>query len=445
LSGGGHRACVFALGALLYLAEARKTKDVASIASVSGGSLANGVIAQEVDLAASSADEVERVVARTARLVTGPGTLFRYRPVVVYLAVMAIAFLAALFVPWFLPLDVGWRVLIFVGAVAAAGWLASLRGRVAARGFGSTLFERDGRRTLLREIHRGVDHVICATDLHAGEHVYFSSRFVYAYRFGLGQPGETRLETVVQASAAFPPVFPVTRVRTSGLSFAGGRKEARGTRSLVLHDGGVYDNMGDQWAQGLADRAGRDEAKDAEFMEADELVVVNASAGMPFSRVRRLGVPILGELLTLLLDKTVLYDNGNSVRRRELIARFDLADRERRGLRGALVHIEQSPFKVPDVFAEAGDRWPERAARAARAQELLLEGRPDEPAAREAWAEVAQQNADVPTTLVGFDAERTARLLHHAYVLAMVNLHVILGYPLLELPTRDRFSALLDA
>jgi hypothetical protein len=42
LSGGGHRAALFALGVLWYPADAGKNRSVTSIASVSGGSLTNG-------------------------------------------------------------------------------------------------------------------------------------------------------------------------------------------------------------------------------------------------------------------------------------------------------------------------------------------------------------------------------------------------------------------
>jgi hypothetical protein len=38
LSGGGHRATLFGLGALMYLVDARANTNVSSIASVSGGS-----------------------------------------------------------------------------------------------------------------------------------------------------------------------------------------------------------------------------------------------------------------------------------------------------------------------------------------------------------------------------------------------------------------------
>ena len=49
ISGGGHRAALFGLGALLYLADCGKSREVESIASVSGGSLANGYVAQSAD------------------------------------------------------------------------------------------------------------------------------------------------------------------------------------------------------------------------------------------------------------------------------------------------------------------------------------------------------------------------------------------------------------
>lgn len=58
LSGGGHRASVWAAGLLLYLADAGRNGDVGVIASVSGGSITNGVVAQELDYRQARADEV---------------------------------------------------------------------------------------------------------------------------------------------------------------------------------------------------------------------------------------------------------------------------------------------------------------------------------------------------------------------------------------------------
>ena len=61
----------------------------------------------------------------------------------------------------------------------------------------------------------------------------------------------------------------------------------------------------------------------------------------------------------------------------------------------------------------------------------------------EAWKQIAKANAAVPTTLVALSEEVTVRLLRHAYVLAMVNLHVILDYPLYDVPPKAYFEEFL--
>jgi predicted acylesterase/phospholipase RssA len=442
MSGGGHRASLFALGVLLYMAEAGRIGQITSVSSVSGGSFANGAIAQDVDLGTCSADDVEATVKTVARRITSWGVVLAAPIAVVYLAALALLFLAVTVGTWFLPIAIGYRVLVFAAGVIVLAWFGALRGRVTGLALGDTLFKREGSRTRLADINTGVDHVFCATDLHAGEHFYFSGRFVGAYRFGVGTPGDLPLHTAVQASSAFPGVFPVTWVRLSRFGLEGARPEAAGTKALALHDGGVYDNMGDQWGQGLEQRA-QGWASAANLQLADELVVVSASAGLPFGKVGKLRLPLLGGLLTLLRDKSVLYDNGNSVRRQELVSRFDLAEREGKGLRGSLVHIEQSPFRVPDIYAHADDRWPERAQRARNAVSLLLKDEADEQECRARWQKIAAADAVVPTTLLPFSRDVTARLLYHAYVLAMVDLHVILDYPLLDLPPASRFEQML--
>jgi hypothetical protein len=59
------------------------------------------------------------------------------------------------------------------------------------------------------------------------------------------------------------------------------------------------------------------------------------------------------------------------------------------------------------------------------------------------WATIAKANSAVATTLTALGPETSARLLHHGYLLAMTNLHVILGYPLLAVPDRKRFDGLV--
>lgn len=441
LSGGGHRACLFALGALLYLVDAGRGKDLASVASVSGGSLANGAVAQSLDLTSADSRQFESVVARVAHRVTGLGTLFGAPLAKAYVIALAVAAIGAVGGPWFLPLSLGLRVAIFLLAILALAWLASLRGRICAKAFASTLFTVDGRPDRLDSICDELDHVFCATDLHAGEHVYFSQSRVVSFRFGTGIPGDIELSTVVQASAAFPGAFPVSWQPTARHEFSKPKQaEAAKAKSMALVDGGVYDNMADQWARPrddlppwLADEPGP--------RSADELIVVNASAGLEWSSLRMLRLPVIGELLTLLRDKDILYDNGNSLRRQELVSQFKRADRDGDGLRGALVHIPQSPFKIPKLWEK--DRG-EKGERARAVLAALGRSDADRQAAENHWERVAAENQAVKTTLFRLEPAVSSRLLRHAYVLAMANLHVLLDYPLLPVPDVARFDRLVQ-
>lgn len=437
ISGGGHRAALFGLGALLYLADAGKNGEVSSIASVSGGSLTNGHLGQTLDYASATADEVTGWAATPARRFARTGTLWAARITWLYLVALLVFTFAVTTGVWFLHLHLWIRVLLFVAGLVVLGLFAQLRGVVCGRAFAKTLFTTPGRRrpTRLDELHTTLDHVICATDLHAGEHVYFSGRFVCAYRFGYGQPGDLPLHTAVQASAAFPGALPARWLRTAQHKFQQPQDEqAARARRLVLADGGVYDNMGDQWAQGLASRKRRWAPLADALHEPDELVVVNATAALRFKSARALRIPLVGELLTLIRDKDVLYDNGTSVRRAALVARFQLSELQDAGLRGALVHIAQSPYTVPGAFKDDQDN-PARAQRANAALAALGDG-------EQAWQLTAEQNSRVGTALSALGVEVAARLLHHAYVLAMINLHVLLDYPLLEIPDRKRFEQL---
>jgi predicted acylesterase/phospholipase RssA len=442
LSGGGHRAALFALGALLYVADARKNHAVTSIASVSGGSLTNGHLAQTLDYTTASPDEVAKWAAIPAKRFSSTGTVWVVPVTWLYLLTLAIVTGAATVGVWWIPLPIWSRALLFVVGLLVVGFVLQLRGAVCGRAFARTLFTPKGRRrpTKLRDLHATLDHVICATELHAGEHVYFSGRFVCAYRFGFGRPGDLPLHTAVQASAAFPGGFPARWLRASRHRFEQPQDEAAAkARFLVLADGGVYDNMGDQWAQGLAGRKARWPMLASALHEPDELVVVNASAGLEFKSTWALRIPLVGEFLTLVRDKDVLYDNGTSVRRAALVARFQLAEGSGRGLRGALVHIPQSPYKVARFF-EADRSDPRRAARAQGALAALAALGDTE----EEWEQIAKANSEVGTVLSALGTKVSARLVRHAYVLALVNLHVILGYPLLDLPGNDRFLDLVS-
>ena len=87
LSGGGHRATLFGLGVLLYLAHAHDERDqplsrrVAAISSVSGGSITNGFLAQSLDFRCAEAVQVEVAAQTLATQLAEHGVLFARRRV----------------------------------------------------------------------------------------------------------------------------------------------------------------------------------------------------------------------------------------------------------------------------------------------------------------------------------------------------------------------------
>lgn len=432
LSGGGHRAALFGLGVLVYLADADCNQSVSSIASVSGGSLTNGFVAQSLDYSSATPEEFHAVARKLARQLVKGGTLWATPFTWAYLALLALLGLAAVVGVWFLPLALPLRVVVFFLALVLVGWIAGWRGVVCTRAFASSLLNRDGQATRLADVHKEVDHVICAADLHWGEHVYFSGRFVCAYRYGWGTPGDVSLAEAVHASAAYPGGFPARWLPTERHGFREpGDERASGVRSLALVDGGAYDNMADEWGLGVADRNQRWAALKPGLAELDELVVVNSSGPFDYRPLGRLRLPLLGEALTLKRDIDLLYDTTTSVRRRWLFDTFVAG----RTLKGAIVQISQSPFRVPQRFLASGGE------EAARAQAVLaaLAGTEDE------WEARLNRTRRVKTTLSRIPAPLAADLVYHGYVLAMSNLHVVLGHPLLSAPPASWFEELVEA
>ena len=207
---------------------------------------------------------------------------------------------------------------------------------------------------------------------------------------------------------------------------------------MVLSDGGVTNNMADQWHQGFSARRQRWPEPAELHAEAEELVVVNASAGWEWRPLGRWGL-LRGEVAGLRRATSIMYDATTAHRRMGLVGRFDRAELSGEGLRGSLVHIPQSPWDIAERWARAVRSWPGRASRAEAVLELLGTG-PQRP---EDWAEITAANASVRTTLGALGEEVTVRLLRHAYVLAMCNLHIILDYPLLDLPDDDELRDLV--
>ncbi len=511
ISGGGHRATVWGLGALLAVADAGLNDRVVSIASVSGGSIANGVIAHDVDYAGPgcTAGEVEdamrdclKVMAHEGLFAFGPPTNAYLVQMVLLAGVAVAALLAALAAavsagrgwPWwpFLLLSLvavvvavktrarppvsgpraprprpplpGWfRAAAIVAALivgpAVAGAVALVRHRhgagavwlivllvvvavallaVALRHFGqrsavvdgalaARLYHDDhGRATTLASLAgRQAHHVFCATELQAGDHCYLTPRLVYSYLAGCGTPGTVPLSTAVQASACLPGAFGPRTIDVAraglGLRLDWKVDDTDGLAAasrLVLNDGGVYDNMADQWEQGYDPRAKR------LHLDPDggatELIVVNAGKAMGWKTMRP-GRSLVGEAGALKRTVDILYDVSTAHRRQGLVRRFGTSDLLGGGLHGALVHIARSPFYTPQQFGSSPD--PDRRARAAEALGFLSALGADEAA----WEQRALASPDVATTLGALGAATTVDLFEHAYYLTRINVYVILG------------------
>jgi predicted acylesterase/phospholipase RssA len=437
LSGGGHRATVWGVGVLLYLADAGCQRRVSAISSVSGGSIANGVVAHRVDYAQSDASAVRDAVRPLLRHVAHEGLFVWGRATNKYVAAMlgCCGLGTVLVVYWLLRS-------VVVGATHLRGWehalglvgllclllgltLLGRRSRVLDAALGRVHFSDGTRQTQLSDVSRSLDHIFCATDLQAGRHFYLAPGFLYSYTTKWGSPAGVPLSTAVQCSACLPGAF-------------GPRTLMLGTERVVLVDGGVYDNMADQWLVGLADRVRRASAAGQSLPvrspRVDDVVIANSGGTYQRKTLRGVGFPVVGDLRTLKLVNDVMYSVTTSHRRQQLVRR-DVAARNESAASGsstaqrsALVHITQSPYDVARAFAAGGDD--DLARRAAAVLALLG---PDE---ERRWRELAHRSTQVRTTLGRLGEGRTVDLLEHSYVLAMCNLHVLFGYPLLPLPFR---------
>ena len=256
LSGGGHRASAWGTGVLAAVVDAGLGPDVVSVSSVSGGSITNGVVAQNLDLRTATPDQFDGAVrdslvnyALVGLFPKGPLTKGYLRLVIATLA-LAILSIVALLVA-FVAAAASWMngataaaVLVALGFVTIVAWVAlavlvARRGSVVRSAIARTHFggARRSLGTRLNEIDRKVNHVFLTTDLEAGDQFYLSPSFLYGFREGIADPGVagTALAEAVQASAALPGAFPSGRVahRSVSASLEGSRWRAQdpaGTR-----------------------------------------------------------------------------------------------------------------------------------------------------------------------------------------------------------------------
>jgi hypothetical protein len=308
------------------------------------------------------------------------------------------------------------------------------RGTVFERALDDALF--GGR--LLSEVHApDTRHVFCATELQSGHQCFLAPEIVTEWNAGEGTPGDLRLATVVQASAALPLAFPPVELDLDHLGVRLARpwrprgEPAVPVRKLVLTDGGVFDNMADEWEYGFPERAENSDLL-SPASAANFLVVGNAGKDIGWRSFGRTGW-LSGELRALKRDVDVVYDVTTSQRRRTLLRLFREAEQSGVGLVGVIAHVPTSPLDVCAAFT--GD--PGRGGRAEETRIALNN-------MREHWGDLAEHNGNVPTTLSGISVDTTVDLIVQAAALVTVSSYVVHGLGRAQPPTRAEIRAWVE-
>lgn len=211
LSGGGYRAMIFHLGALLRLNEARLLPHLTRVSSVSGGSITAAYLGlrwKDLDFDGDGRARAIGVVVDNIREMARN-------------SVDAGAIIGGIL----LPGSIGERV-------------AEAYDRVLFRGATLAAFpdDRDGPRFVLN-----------ATNVQTGALWRFSKPYMGDYRVGLVERPSVALSLAVAASSAFPPMLSPLAIDIepgAKWSDSGDLTQAEFRRRVALSDGGVYDNLG---------------------------------------------------------------------------------------------------------------------------------------------------------------------------------------------------------
>lgn len=210
LSGGGYRAMIYHVGAIIRLNELGFLSRISEIASVSGGSITAGLLAlrwQNLRFdehgRATNLDEV--FVAPLLRF-AGKG------------------------------IDLQAIVYGLIPGCSAADSLV--------RAYDRHLFQG----ACLQDITDSPRFTFMATNLQTGSGWRFGKSYAADYRVGMIDKPAIPLARVVAASSAFPPILSPVRIDLSGESVRATRgadlHRAPFISTAVLADGGIYDNLG---------------------------------------------------------------------------------------------------------------------------------------------------------------------------------------------------------
>jgi NTE family protein len=212
LSGGGYRAMVFHVGALIRLNEAGLLPKLSRISSVSGGSITNAVLGlhwEELRFDSKGVAKLDLIIDEVRKMAG-------------------------------ITLDVG----AVIGGILLSG---TINERVA-NAYNKHLFHDKKLQDLPDEVSgKSLRFIFHATNVQTGALWRFSKKYMGDYRVGLVEKPDVRLADVVAASSAFPPVLsPMVLKITQPVQTTKGADlhSPPYTEEVVLSDGGVYDNLG---------------------------------------------------------------------------------------------------------------------------------------------------------------------------------------------------------
>jgi NTE family protein len=315
LSGGGYRAMLYHLGALVRLNELGLLSELREVASVSGGSIIAGVLG----LAWPKFEFSNKKVSNFNELVTVP---------ILNFAAVGVDVRAALFglLPSRTPAD-----------YIAAAYDRYLFGGATLQDLAST-----PRFTFM------------ATNLQTGSGWRFAKDYAADVRVGRIDKPSLPLSRVVAASSAFPPVLSPVRFPFD----AGSVRPMRGadlhrapfTEEAVLSDGGVYDNLG----------------LERVWKRCRRLLVSNAGLAMP--EIGRPSGRWVGQVFRTL---NILQQQAENARKRILFGVNNLGQRK---VAYWSIDTAISTYSLPDALPLSSDE----TTTAARMRTRLNRFTPDE-------------------------------------------------------------------
>lgn len=287
LSGGGFRAALFHLGALRRLNEVGVLSRMRTISSVSGGSVANGLLARrwrELKLSPGGNGSFSNFSDYETELRKFCGADIRTGPLLTE------------------RLDPRKWALLWGDDHSATDLLAQVyQDRLVG----------DLRLKDLAAIEAGPGpaFVFNTSNLQTGVDLRFSGRGVHDWQLGDASSAELLVAEAVAASSAFPIAFPPLVLKFDPNTYQGGALAKANDprvsdlrRRVVLTDGGVYDNLG------------------LEPAWKDHLVVLCSDGGKPFQLDSAPAQALPSRLLRV---QDVIGNQALAVRKRWLVAAYE--------------------------------------------------------------------------------------------------------------------------